>query len=297
MHVGEQTVTAADGWSLWARDVRPDGEPWGLVVAGHAMMVDGRTLYTPGRPSLGATLAEAGLRVLVPDLRGHGRSGPTAALGGRWRYDDLVADTAAWLELARRLAGPRPIVWLGHSMFGHTSLAWFGQHPADAPAAYVALAVNVWNHRNEPDKWLWARKRATMVAASTLARVYGRMPARSLRMGSNDEARGFWLDLDRFVARDVWASARGDDYYAGLPRLGLPALNVVSDGDALYTRPVDGIRFCAGLPRCEVLHLGAGCRVPALQGIVPTHMGLGTDPRSAPLWQHIAGWLRARLAG
>lgn len=291
MTTTEHTITAADGWQLNARLLRGEGEPRALVVAGHAMMVDGRTIFTENRPSLATELAGQGFAVLVPDLRGHGRSGPTVRQGGHWHYADLVADTAAWLELARKLAQGRPILWLGHSLFGHVSLAWFGQHPQEAPAAIVAMAVNVWARRFEPRPLVWLAQRSLMATASGVVRVAGRMPARLLRFGSNDEPAGYWADMARFGRRNRWCAADGTDFHANLAQLPCPLLCVVSEGDRLFTRPDAGIAFVAGMPQVTVLRLGAATTQPDLAGAVPDHMGLVTDTRCQPLWRWLGGWL------
>lgn len=285
-------IRSHDGHRLVARRIEPEGPARGLVVAGHAMMVDGRTLWRRDRPCLAASLAAAGLRVIVPDLRGHGRSGPLAD----WTYDDLVADTEAWRNLADLHADGLPVGWLGHSLFGHVSLAWFGQQPQRAPAAFAALAVNVWSPQFETNRAVWAVQRTVMAAATVVATVAGRMPARAFRMGSNDEAKGFWTDMARFGRDGAWAARDGTDYHAGLRQLGCPTLCLVSDADRLYTRPNEGIAFTAPIPNIEVLRLGNSCQIPALRGIVPDHMGLGTDARSQPVWDYVAGWLRGGLA-
>ena len=287
----ERCVLAADGWRLSALDFEPEGPPRALAVVGHAMMVDRRTVASIHRPSLATTLVQNGLRVLAVDLRGHGASGPTARDGGQWTYDDLVNDTQAWLSLAREVADGLPVVWLGHSLFGHVSLAWFGLHPQEAPAAYVGLAVNVWNRRWEPNRRIWWIKRAMSTAADLLTEVRGRMPARAIRMGSADEALGYWRDMGRFIRDNAWTSRQGADYHTGLRDLGMPALCVVSDGDTLFTRPEDGMAFAAPLRHRDVVRLGHACPIASLRGLAPTHMGLVTDQASAPLWQFISAWL------
>jgi pimeloyl-ACP methyl ester carboxylesterase len=57
-------------------------------------------------------LAEAGLRVLVPDMRGFG-DGARVPVGGYYYFPDYVADVCA---LARALAGDAPLFLVGHSM-------------------------------------------------------------------------------------------------------------------------------------------------------------------------------------
>lgn len=291
----ERRILAADGWSLSALDFEPSGSPRAVAVVGHAMMVDRRTVASAHRPSLATALVQQGFRVLAVDLRGHGASGPTARDGGQWTYDDLVADTAHWLDLARDIANGLPIVWLGHSLFGHVSLAWFGQHPDDAPTAFVGMAVNVWNRRWEPDRRVWWLKRAVSSAANLLVHLQGRMPARAIRMGSADEAAGYWRDMGRFIRDDAWISRQGVDYHAGLRQIGMPALCIVSDGDTWFTRPEEGLAFAAPLPNRECVRLGKSCQISSLDGLAPTHMGFVTEQTSAPIWQFAADWLLGRV--
>ncbi len=294
MQVTQRSVLAADGWRLQAVDISPDSRPKALVVAGHAMMVDGRTLWRPDRPSIVGTLVDAGFRVLVADLRGHGASGPRADAGGDWTYDELVADTEVWRSLADDLADGLPVLWLSHSLFGHTSLAWFGLNPHRLPHAFVALAVNAWNRRFEPNPLLWLGKSTVMKTSRFAAERAGRMPVKRLRMGNHDEAIGYWRDLTRMAATR-WESRTGTDYYVGMPNVSVPVLCVFSDGDRVFTRPADGLAFTAALSNRHVLRLGASCDVESLRGMTPGHMGLVTDASAAPLWQHVAKWFSARV--
>ena len=291
----ERTVVAADGWQLSALDFAPPTPARAVVVLGHAMMVDRRTVASAHRPCLAQTLVEHGFRVLAVDLRGHGASGPMAHRGGAWIYDDLVADTEAWLNLAEAIAGDLPIFWTSHSLFGHVSLAWFGQHRERVPAAYVGIAVNVWNRRWESDLSVWMLQRAMSWASNRLVDVWGRMPVRLLRMGPADEAAGYWHDIGRFTRSNSWTSRDGIDYHAGLGRLDMPYLCVVSDGDRFFTRPNEGLSFSASLTQRTVLRLGPACQTPALQGLAPGHMGLVTNPNAAPLWHAIAQWLGSHV--
>ncbi|MEZ4451411.1 MAG: alpha/beta fold hydrolase [Nannocystaceae bacterium] len=291
LDVVRRSIAAADGWTLDVLEVLSQGTARGLVIAGHAMMVDRRTLLRSDRPSLVATLAAAGFRVLVPDARGHGASGPRAEEGGVWTYDDLVDDTAPLLALARALAPGLPIALLGHSLFAHTSLAWLVQHP-DAPvAAHIGLAMDVWGRGREPSPIKWAQKRLQLAVSGGLARVLGRFPARRLGIGSNDESLAYW----RWFRRP-WGRADGSvDYAASLPKLRLPCLHVVSRGDRLLARPAAALRLTAGLADREVWHLGHPSAPGELAALAPDHMGVVTDPGSAPLWRALAGWLDRRL--
>lgn len=288
-------VAAPDGWILDVLDLVPGRPARAVVIAGHAMMVDRRT-YRPHRPGLARTLVDAGFRVLLPDLRGHGRSGPTPRDGGDWTYDQLVADTAVLLDLARTLAPGLPIATLGHSLFGHTSLAHLALHP-DAPvAAHVALGMDVWIRGSEPSRLVWALKRGLVAASVPLAAAVGHFPAVRLGVGSMDEARGYWTAITSSVRAGRWLSDDGLDYQALLPRVRCPCLHVVSAGDRLLGRPTSALRLTASLRERTVWHLGTHEHEtpPALATLRPGHMAMLTGP-SEPLWHAIAAWLHTTL--
>ncbi len=294
MRLAAHRIPAPDGWTLDVLDLEPDGEPRGIVVAGHAMMVDRRTYragLTEARPGLARTLVAAGFRVLLPDLRGHGRSGPLPRDGGDWTYDQLVADTAVYVALARDLAPRLPIALLGHSLFAHTSLAWLGQHP-DAPvAAHVGLAMDVWMRGCEPSRARWLLKRGVMATAAAIAAGSGHFPATRLRLGNMDESAGYWSDIHRNVRAGSWHARDGTDYHAGLARVRCPCLHVVSVNDRLYAHPASALRLTAQIPHRTTVQLG---RDPGLEHLRPDHMGVLTGA-SEPAWQTVARWLRDTL--
>lgn len=283
-------IRAPDGWQLDVLDLVPTGTARGLVIAGHAMMVDRRT-YRPGRRGLAHTLVDAGFRVLLPDLRGHGRSGPTPREGGDWSYDQLVADTGVFVDLARELAPQLPVVLLGHSLFAHTSLAWLGQNPAAPVAAHVGLAMDVWMRTCEPSRARWLVKRTTMSAAAAIATLAGYLPSARVGLGSMDEAASYWADITRGVRSGVWHGRDGVDYHAGLAAIRCPCLHVVSAGDRLLAHPAAALRLTTAIPERTTWELGTD---PAFADLRPDHMGLLTGA-SEPLWRALATWLDQQL--
>ena len=290
-------VTAADGWILRVFDYRPAEPARGVVVAGHAMMVDARTLCRPDRPTLVGTLVSMGLRVLVPDQRGHGHSGPVAADGADWSYDDLVDDVGVYYELARELEPHAPVAMLGHSLYGHCSLAWAGQNPDANVRCLVMVACDVWNRRFEPRWRRWALKRAIFGFTRMVVGTVGYMPSRALRAGTADESPSYWLQFHSFVRRNRWVSEDGSvDYHRGMGEVSCPVLHVVSEGDRLYATPSSALSFSADVPERDVLVLGRDDAPGRLGEIMPTHMGIVTDPDSAPAWRAVGRWLLRQMA-
>jgi predicted alpha/beta hydrolase len=284
-------IAGAGGWRLRGEWLLP-ASARAVVVAGHAMMVDRRTLDRPRGDGLVSHLANAGAAVLWPDLRGHGASGPRAEAGGNWGYDDLVADVAPLLEAARTRFSGLPLYTVGHSLFGHVMLAYLGRHPGTALDGHVMLAGNVCNPgwRKRPKSYL--QKGALLETMGLLGKSFGRVPVRALKQGSDDESRGYAEDLVRFWRTKRWLSRDGFDYWAALSRIETPCLAVVGADDRFFCPPDDAREVAERLPNriFEIVGRASGLAVD------PGHMGLVLDERCRPMWDRVATFVTSARA-
>jgi predicted alpha/beta hydrolase len=285
-------VITSDGWNLNVPCLHPEGEPCGVAVLLHAMMVDHRTFDRPVGRGLASVLRDAGWLVFSPDFRGRGGSGPTARMGASWCYDDIVQrDVPAIIEAVRqRYSGP--LVVVAHSLGAHTCLAAVGCGLlSDPPDAHVIIAGNVWLPSLERRRRMWLAKELSMRAFAAVTRARGRFPSRRLRMGSVDEAKRYVEDLSGFWFLNRWRSADGKlDYQKGLGCVRGPMLVITGSGDRLLAHR-DGADAFADLMEVEQAdrwRIERGWR-----GIDcdPDHMGLVTDGRCRPLWLAIAQWM------
>jgi predicted alpha/beta hydrolase len=295
LEVRERFIGAADDFRLHLTELAPTEAPRAVAVLGHAMMVDARTLFREDRPSLAATLAAAGIHVVVADLRGHGKSGPVGR-DARHRYDDLVADVGVYVAHARALHPELPLALVGNSLFGHAALAYLGLHPEAPVDRVVGFAVNIWNRRWTSSRPRWWRKRALIAASAALTRTLGYLPVRRLGFGTTDEPLTYWSSMLRWVPEGRWDGA-GGDYAALLPRVRAELLAVVSDGDPLLCHPDDGALFVRGVPRSELLRVGPGCLVAELRGLSPGHVEMVSSPRCEALWRYVAAWILHERTG
>lgn len=105
-------VVVTDGVRIFYEDVGPrDGVP---VVLCHGLAAAGEQLAADAE-----YFAGLGYRVLVPDLRGHGRSGKPAAM----RLDDFsIARMADDMVAMLDQAGVGPVHWVGNSLGGILAL-------------------------------------------------------------------------------------------------------------------------------------------------------------------------------
>lgn len=284
-------VRTADGWSLRADVHEPAGEAVGIAVLAHALMARRSEFDRPRGAGLAHYFAERGWRVVTFDFRGHGDS--SARAGGRasFAYDDFVTrDLPAVHAFARsRARRKQPVVLVGHSLGGHTALAAQGVGLV-AFDRIVGVAASPWLRNLEPSRARWLVKRGLLAAAVATARKLGRLPARSLRLGSDDEAVACVEDLDRFARTGRWTSLDGRaDYLASLARVKVPVLQLASDGDRIECPPECAVRFVA---RCggphEVVRLGGS----GFGQSPPDHMGIVTSSRARGAWDPVEAWMR-----
>ncbi|AGZ46204.1 alpha/beta fold hydrolase [Actinoplanes friuliensis] len=119
----------ANGISLHVQEVSPAGEQTGTVVLIHGMASDSMASWFL---TLAHPLAQAGLRVLLYDLRGHGRSERPATGYG---LDTFVADLDALLD---HWDVTGPVQLFGNSFGGTVAFAYAAYHP-DRVAGLVAI--------------------------------------------------------------------------------------------------------------------------------------------------------------
>lgn len=118
-------------------------------------------------------LRDAGLAVVVADLRGTGASQPRPSRACRYGYDELAADVSAVIAHLEPDRGGRPIVLLGHSLGGQACLLHLARtaEPAVAGLALVAVGLPYWRVYRRRKLAVLAFTQA-IHATSTLLRVW-----------------------------------------------------------------------------------------------------------------------------
>lgn len=250
----ERYVTCADRTRVFVRD-QGTGMP---VVLLHGFPLDG-SMWDAQRRQLGADY-----RVIVPDLRGFGRSGVTPGTVSMARMADDVA------QLLEQLQVDGPVVLAGLSMGGY--IAWqFWRRHLQQLAALVLV-----NTRADADAPEAARGRlmtanrlleegTDAVAQSMAQRVLGRAT-----QSQSPELVSRWREcMRRQPAEGMAAALRGmaerDDFTARLPEVNVPALVVAGQQDVIT--PAESMRkMAARLPRATYVEIaGAGHLTPVEQ--------------------------------
>jgi predicted alpha/beta hydrolase len=287
-------IRTADGQTLFADVREPASRVRGIAVLAHAMFARRTTFTKPAEGSLAELFSRSGYRTIAFDFRGHGDSAPSARAGGSWSYDDLVrSDLPAVAACAKDRFGGLPLVVVGHSLGGNVALASQGLGVLGADAL-VVVATNMWTKRHEPSRRRWVAKRAIMEAFDVVCRRRGFLPARALRIGSDDESARYMAALIRCVRYGRWTSDDGRDDYAELTsRIDVPVAAVASEGDRLFCRPECAERMVERVrgPRLveRVARSDDGSAPPG-------HMGLVTSRRVREVYRRVVEWLASSLA-
>ena len=267
-------AVTADGVQLSLVRVRAVGPRRGVVVCLHAMMADKRYF---GRFLQG--LAELGVDAFAADFRGHGGSVPPTATDG-WTFDDLVElDLPAIVTAVAREASCTigEVAVLGHSLGGLVATAALGTGRIPRCKSLILVATGVWLDVS-------LRRRLLIRAFRASAQLAGRAPMRALRIGSNDEAKPYVMQMSGWVHSGRWTSLRGVDYLASLRGIDVPTISCASVADWLCT-PSDAAQIAGRIATASPMRLVGRAHGDAID---PDHFGLLVRHEMQPLWSWIA---------
>lgn len=181
----ENSVSGCHGTRIVYDVYEPQGETRAVVLVCH-----GLGEHAQRYRHVADRLVESGFRVVVPDHRGHGRSGGPRA--GLKRWADLTDDVAT--VLARTRVDGVPTYVLGHSMGGTIALDFTLQHQDDVAGLVLSGAAVV---RGEDVSPMLAR------VAGVLGKIAPGLPTQQLDSSSvsRDPAVVAAYDADPMVFR------------------------------------------------------------------------------------------------
>jgi predicted alpha/beta hydrolase len=177
-------------------------------------------------------LRDAGLAVVVADLRGTGASQPRPSRASRYGYAELAGDVGAVLAHLEPARDGRPVVLLGHSLGGQACLLHLagGAEPAVAGLALVAVGLPYWRvYRRRPLAVLALTQ--GIHAAATLLRVW---PGWGF---GGRQSRGVIGDWAHTARTGEFPRLGGADMEAAVARVRTPVLAVSLERDRYTPAP------------------------------------------------------------
>ena len=224
-------------------------------------------LWTPLVPALERTF-----RLIIPDLRGHGRSAPSASVTMAGFADDIVA-------LLERVREERPVVVVGMSLGGYVAFELCRRAPERVRALVL---TNTRAQADSADDARTRRETAERVRAEGSVVVVEAMLPKLFGPGAPEALRARWRAImaatpPEGVAAALEAMAARPNSFATLGSLARAVLIVAGEHDALM--PLEDAR--------RMREAAPGSRIEILEGA--GHMG----PVEAP--ERFVGALRRFL--
>lgn len=228
-----ELVPVEGGFRLHLLHVTPEGcapDAPG-VLALHGLFTHGAFFLNSKDEGPGRTLLDAGFRLHIADLRGHGKSEADDPKAD-WSLDAYVRQDIP--ALIRAISGGGPLFLLAHSMAGYAALAALGCDPSLqarlAGAVVLSAAVNDYTDGG-------LSKRIQIPLSAWVAGLLGHFPARALKMGPCDEPVGLMRQLASWAPNGDFRGADGTDYWAALGAVTLPVFALIGAGDVFHASP------------------------------------------------------------
>lgn len=212
------------------------------VLLIHGSIENARIFYSRKGHGLAPYLATQGFDVFAPDMAGKGSSRPRISRSFQYSQGDTIGhELNAYVAHIRQYHPDVPLRFGAHSWGGVLILAWYALHGH--------------KHLVGPMVFFGSKRRISVLSAKrvfmvdfmwslvgTLAAfLMGYLPARKLGMGSDNEPRALFLEVNRWVYSRKWKDPKaGFDYSAALRQMNLPpVLFFAGISDQVLGHPAD----------------------------------------------------------
>jgi alpha-beta hydrolase superfamily lysophospholipase len=273
----EKSFTGVGGTNIVYDLYEPAGDPVGL-----ALVVHGVAEHAGRYGHVADVLVGLGLRVAIPDHRGHGRSG-----GKRLLVRDM-SELTADVETLRRLelVEGRPTYLIGHSMGGEVALDYALDHQSSLAALVLSAPAVLPGDDISP---------VLMRVAKVIGKYVPGLPGQKLSSASvsRDPAVVKAYDEDPLNYRGALPAGIGgamlrtmDSFPSRLPSLKLPLLVLSGTADKLVNP--EGARLVDRL---------AGSSDKTLKMYEGLYHEVFNEPEKELVLGDLADWLKAHMAG
>jgi len=235
-------IPVENGNVLHMRRIRPE-KPGPAVFMLHGAVENAQIFYSENGKGLGPFLAENGYDVYAADLRGRGLSTPHVGRGSDYGQNEAInTDIPAFLEKIRLIRGSWPDFWIAHSWGGVLLTSHIARYP-ERSASIKAMVyfgskrmVRVWNiQKILLIDLVWKR------LSRLIIKIWGYLPAKKFRMGSDDESDRSHLHCKLWVQNTGWIDRDdGFDYGSAVKKTVLPQiLYLAAENDMCLGNPAD----------------------------------------------------------
>jgi predicted alpha/beta hydrolase len=223
--IEDHFLPGENGEKIWIGRMGDPAGPAILLV--HGAIENSRIFYTQKGKGLAPFLAENGFDVFVTDLRGKGKSTPPAHTGKikAGQYEVIMQDLPALVEKIRSLKTAQAAIHvMAHSWGGVLLAAWYARfadaNPDIRSMVFFASKRKIYVHHIK--RWFMVDLMWSGVG-SLATWLMGYLPAKKLKMGSDDEPGKFFFECNKWVYSNQWIDPRdGFDYKEAFKKIHFP---------------------------------------------------------------------------
>ena len=296
LNISTLNVVSSDSHPVAVSLFKPVESPRAVLLLGHAMMTNSKSMDKPKGQGFASYLTEQGFLCYLIDARGRGLGAVPAHKGNDWSYDDLMLkDLPAAIDAIHLRHPEAPFLLVGHSLFAHGGLGLLGKEVNTPLDGIVCFAANVWIPQLDSNIKRRIKKRAQLGVFNGFALAFKRFPAKKLKFGNEDEAKTYTLSFLKWWKRDRWETLdQSWDYLKGLANVRVPVLAIAGQGDDLMCHPECSEIFVSHLTGAPVTHKTFGVGDDGLT-FDPGHMDLITSVKSKPVWEYAVQWIERTI--
>lgn len=260
------------------------------VLMLHGAIENSRIFYSNSNDyGFGCLLAKRGFDVFAADLRGRGLSTPPISRRSTFGQFEAINEDLPALVKAVKSKNDKRLVIVCHSWGGVLLFSSIARSLIDSKS--IACVVCFGTKRRvlvqNPEKWLkvdlfWN------LSARFLVNLFGYLPAKEFRIGSDNESKLSWKECNDWVRRDSgWIEKDGFDYGKAIKDVVVPpTLMVMADRDYSLGHPKD-VRLFAD-------EIGEGkCEFKTLHGF--GHIDMLTSKKSVHHLESIGEWIEKHV--
>lgn len=283
-------IYADDNTPLAVTRIRPRQRETPLfpAILVHGTYTNRHFWISPKGVGLGAYLAEQGIDVWIPELRGHGLSPKGESFSSFTAQDHIYRDLPAIQEYVFQKT-MAPAFWIGHSFGGLFTIAALsaGRLAHDRVKGLVTFGSQI----SLGDRYLKIPPVAW--ALSGLVRAVGHLPSPAFGLGPEIEPAGVILETIRWKKLfGRWTDSSGFSYWDGLKDIRMPVLTYAAARDR--NDPAEGCRRiheAYGSADKIFILLGKGNRFSRDYD----HVGMVVSREAQKeVWPDVAEWMRDR---
>jgi predicted alpha/beta hydrolase len=205
INMTEYFVEPEKGIQLWLGRMGNEKGPAILLV--HGAIENGRIFYNEKGKGLAPYLAQLGYDVFVTDLRGKGKSNPSASSGklSGGQFEVITTDSPALIEKINELKPDSSIHLMAHSWGGVLISAWYARFGKEnqniRSVTFFACKRKIYVQHLK--RWFMVDLMWTGLG-SIATKLKGYLPAKKLGMGADNEPGKFFFQCNKWVYSNDW---------------------------------------------------------------------------------------------